>query len=205
MSAENDRTSSTLLGHLCDPQNHDAWRVFLARYQPLIQGWCLRKGLNRSDADDVTLAVLAKVAQAMPAFRYERTQSFRAWLKTVVSNAVVDHRRSTAKPGARGDGGSVHQQAIDELPAEADDSADLSELLSAPLESDLARVQTVMARVQARVDEHVWQSFWLTAIDGLSAAEAAERSGVKVANIYVYRNRVTKMLREEWGQDSRTD
>ena len=42
-----------------------------------------------------------------------------------------------------------------------------------------------------------WQAFWLTAYEGLSGAEAAARIPMQVAQVYVAKRRVQKMLQEE--------
>jgi RNA polymerase sigma-70 factor (ECF subfamily) len=48
-----------------------------------------------------------------------------------------------------------------------------------------------------RVAPQTWQAFWLTALEGLSGAEAATRIPMQVAQVYVAKRRVEKMLREE--------
>ncbi len=42
-----------------------------------------------------------------------------------------------------------------------------------------------------------WDAFRLTALEGLSGAEAAGRLGMKVAAVYVARSEVQKRLRDE--------
>jgi predicted DNA-binding protein (UPF0251 family) len=54
-----------------------------------------------------------------------------------------------------------------------------------------------MGRVQLRVQPHTWEAFRLTAQEGLSGAEAAGRLGIKVATVFVARNKVQNMLRDE--------
>jgi DNA-directed RNA polymerase specialized sigma24 family protein len=61
-----DRTSLTLLAKVRDLNDQDAWGRFVARYQPIVLGWCLRKGLQRADADEVAAMVLEKLVRAMP-------------------------------------------------------------------------------------------------------------------------------------------
>ena len=53
------------------------------------------------------------------------------------------------------------------------------------------------ARVQGRVEAHTWEAFRLTAMDGLSGADAAARLGLTVAGVYKAKSRVQQMLREE--------
>jgi RNA polymerase sigma-70 factor (ECF subfamily) len=53
------------------------------------------------------------------------------------------------------------------------------------------------ARVRQRVEPHTWEAFRLTALDGLSGAEAAARLGLKVATVYKAKSKVQQMLHEE--------
>jgi RNA polymerase sigma-70 factor (ECF subfamily) len=56
------------------------------------------------------------------------------------------------------------------------------------------------ARVRARVEPHTWDAFRLTAVEGLSGAEAAKKLGMKVVTIFKAKTRVQKMLQEEIAQ-----
>jgi RNA polymerase sigma-70 factor (ECF subfamily) len=52
-------------------------------------------------------------------------------------------------------------------------------------------------RVQGRVEPHTWEAFRLTALEGLSGAEAAGRLRLKVATVYKAKSKVQQMLQEE--------
>jgi DNA-directed RNA polymerase specialized sigma24 family protein len=54
-----------------------------------------------------------------------------------------------------------------------------------------------MHRVKNRVKPATWQSFQLTAVEGLSGADAAQKLQIPAAHVIVAKNRVQKMLREE--------
>jgi RNA polymerase sigma-70 factor (ECF subfamily) len=47
------------------------------------------------------------------------------------------------------------------------------------------------------VAPQTWEAFRLTALEGLSGADAAEKIPMQVAQVFVARRRVQKMLREE--------
>src|SRR5258708_1326617 len=61
-------TSLTLVNGLRDPGNGGAWRAFLDRYQALISVWCRRLGLNCSDTEEVSAAVLAKLVEGIRSY-----------------------------------------------------------------------------------------------------------------------------------------
>ena len=54
-----------------------------------------------------------------------------------------------------------------------------------------------MARVRLRVAPQTWEAFRLTALEGLSGAEAAQRIPMQVAQVFVAKRRVQKMLSSE--------
>lgn len=186
-------THASLLRTLRD-DSEEAWRKFLAAYQPLIYRWCRGGGLQHADAEEVSAAVLAKLARALKRFDYDPDRRFRTWLKSVVANAMRDcWREKQRHPGAAGGGGTDVQERLAEV---EDDSAvvELARALDDRLEGELRLAEEVSAAVRARVAPHTWQAYWLTAIEGQAAADVAARLGMTVAAVYVAKNRVGKML-----------
>jgi RNA polymerase sigma-70 factor (ECF subfamily) len=184
-------TRITLLGRLRrDPTNQTAWKEFVDQYGPKLMGWCLKWRLQEADAQDVTQNVLLKLAEKLRDFSYDPTRSFRAWLKTVAQNACSDFLQGRQKPGL-GSGDSLVGQFL--LNAEARE--DLLQHLEEEFDREI--LQEAMLRVRLRIAPQTWQAFWLTAYEGLSGAEAAARIPMQVAQVYVAKRRVQKMLQEE--------
>lgn len=197
---DDDRTSLTLLSKIRDLSDQEAWARFVSTYKPILERWCLRQRLHRDQADEVIAAVLERLARAMPRFQYDPTRSFRAWLSTVVRRAMIDLGRQARTPGARGSGDTGQHQRlarVAENGASEIDFYDLTEQLDTQLQHDLNLSRAASNNVRRRVEPHVWQAFWLTAIEDRSGRDAAEQLGIKVAHVFVYKNRVIKMLREE--------
>jgi len=184
-------TRITLLGRLRrDPSNQAAWSEFVDLYGPKIMGWCQRWNLQEADAQDVTQNVLCKLAEKLRDFTYDPQGSFRAWLKTVALHACSDFMESRNKPGL-GSGDSQVGQFLNNTEARADLVKHLEQ------EFDRELLQEAMHRVRLRVAPQTWQAFLLTAVEGLAGAEAAERIPMQVAQVYVAKRRVQKMLQEE--------
>jgi RNA polymerase sigma-70 factor (ECF subfamily) len=184
-------TRVTLLGRLqCNPTDADAWREFVDHYGRKVYAWCRRWDLQEADAHDVTQDVLLRLAGKMRDFRYDPTRSFRAWLKTLAQHAwsdfVAARRRSV--PVSTDSGVAEQIQSVEAR-------EDLARQLEA--EFDLELFEEAKRRVRLRVEPHTWDAFCLTAVDGLSGAEAAARLGMKVATVFVARSKVQKMLQEE--------
>jgi RNA polymerase sigma-70 factor (ECF subfamily) len=173
-----------------DPQDTSAWDEFVGRYGPRIEAWCRRWGLQEADVQDVTQTVLVRLATKLRGFVYDPAGSFRAWLKTLTRHAwsdfVADRQRSVASTGGSGMFEVLHAvEARDDLEKRMEEAFDL-ELL-----------ELATNRVRERVQPHTWEAFQLTAVDGLSGAEAAARLGMPVASVFKAKSNVQKMLQEE--------
>jgi RNA polymerase sigma factor (sigma-70 family) len=185
------RTSATLLGRLRDdPADQAAWRDFVRHYAPLIYGWCRHWRLQDADAQDVTQAVLVKLAEKMRSFAYDPARSFRAYVKTLARYAWCDFLEGRRRP----DQGSGDTEVLRRLET-AEAREDLLERLNAAFDHEL--LEEAMARVRGRVEPHTWDAFRMTALAGLSGAAAAERLRLKVATVFKAKSKVLKMLHEE--------
>jgi RNA polymerase sigma-70 factor (ECF subfamily) len=185
------RTSVSLLARLRqDTTDQAAWRQFVDRYGPLIRRWCRQRKLQEEDVDDVTQTVLLKLSEKMRTFPYDPSKSFRAYLKTLTHYAWCDLLENRKKPGA-GSGESKVLELLDTVAARDD----LVGVLEAEFDREL--LEMAMARVRPRVAPHTWEAFRLTALEGLSGAEAAARLGREVVWVFKAKSNVLKMLQEE--------
>jgi RNA polymerase sigma-70 factor (ECF subfamily) len=192
----NDRsqsaTSPTLLGRLQrSPDDAEAWAEFSRRYGAMILGWCRHWGLQRADADDVAQNVLLALSRQMREFAYDASGSFRAWLKTIARRAWLNYigqrrRHDTAVAGVE----TIWSQLTD---PQAED--DLIRRIEEEYEREL--FERALARVQLRVKAHTFEAFRLTALEGVSGREAAERIGMPVSHVFVAKSNVQKLVRQE--------
>jgi RNA polymerase sigma factor (sigma-70 family) len=184
-------TRITLLGRLRrDPTNQAAWGEFVEHYGAKIYGWCRKWNLQEADAQDVTQNVLLKLAQKLREFTYDPSRSFRAWLKTLTHHAWSDYLEIRQRPGL-GSGDSQVGAMLHSVEARDD----LVKHLEAEFDREL--LDEAMLRVRLRVAPQTWQAFVLTALEGLSGADAAPRVPMQVAQVFVAKRRVQKMLQEE--------
>jgi RNA polymerase sigma-70 factor (ECF subfamily) len=183
-------TRVTLLARLrLDQTDQVAWADFVERYGRHIYRWCRQWKLQDADAEDVTQAILLKLAQKLPEFAYDPTRSFRGWLKTLAHHAwrdFVDSRRP-----AQGTGDQSVWELLDTLEARDDLVLKLEEAY------DLELLEAAQARVRLRVAPHTWEAFKLVALEGKPAAEVALTVQMQVAMVYVAKSKVQKMLQEE--------
>lgn len=194
MQNEDLRTRGTLLARLRDVDDKDAWEQFINCYTPRIYAWCRRFGLQESDSADITQDVLGKLITAMKSFQYDPSRgSFRGWLKTVTNNAIRDLMSSFKRPG-RGTGDTTANQQLAKLVSD-----EALQTLSALIEEEGERelLEEAEARVRPRVKEVNWDAYWLTAREEMKAPDAAAQLGIAVADVYVAKSRIIKMLKQE--------
>jgi RNA polymerase sigma-70 factor (ECF subfamily) len=182
---------SILMGFKDDEARSEAMRRFCARYQSPILNWCLRKGLQPADADDVTQTILIKVFEKLPEHEHDPERgSFRSWLGRVVSNAIIDHFRARQRhPADYGYGG----KGITALTEE-----DSLFAVAGDLETDMqADAEEGMRRARTQVAQAHWDAFERSTVGGQSAQQVAKELGISVANVYRYRRRALVAIRAE--------
>ncbi len=183
-------TSTTLLGRLAlFPLDQAAWEEFVKRYGPSVLGWCRRWGAQDADALDISQVVLAKLAVRMREFVYDSSGSFRSWLHTVARNAWRDSLDVRRPDPACGQARTL--ELLNGLEARDDLIRRLEE------QFDLEMLEQASGRVRDRVQPRTWDAYALTAVEGLSGAEAGSRLGMSVAAVFQAKASVLRMLREE--------
>src|SRR5947208_2580572 len=177
-------TSLTLLQRLRD-NDPEAWRVMVGLYTPLVRHWCAGRGVRGADAEDVAQEVFRAAAAGLKRFRRERPgDSFRAWLRGITRNVLLQHfRRAGRQPQASG--GTDALVRLSEIPH--DDSAPDEEDPASELDALRRRA---LELVRAQVEERTWQAFWLVAVEGQAPADVAARLGVSPTAVRMSKSRV---------------
>src|SRR5262249_15145250 len=101
-------TRASLLVRLKDPRDSLAWQQFVELYGSLVYGFVRRRGLQDSDAADLTQEVLQAVSQSMGRWQYDPAQgTFRGWLFAVTRNKMARFlERRRRQPIGSGDSGA---------------------------------------------------------------------------------------------------
>ena len=183
-------TRPSLLVSIRDPRNGWAWSQFVAIYSPLVYRFVRRRGLQDTDAADVTQDVFCAVARGIPQFEYDpRKGSFRSWLIAVARNKLHDFaakRRTTSE----GIGGSDAWTLIDQQPAGDDEEAFVEREHRRCLFDWAAR------QIRDEFQPTTWQAFWQTSVEGKKTTDAADELGLSVGAVYIARSRVLARLKE---------
>jgi RNA polymerase sigma-70 factor (ECF subfamily) len=190
-------TRQSLLSRLRDWEDHEGWREFFETYWRLIYGVARRSGLSDSEAQDLVQETLVVVAQQMPGFRYDPARgSFKAWLHTVIRGRLSRHwRRKRVRPEV--DGGGLVAGDLDD-PAGVEDPDAASEFEAGwQREWEQNLMDAALRRVQARVSSRQYLLFSLVALKEVSVATICERYEASLAQVYLARHRVGKLLKAE--------
>ena len=189
-----DSTNTVMFLRLRNSNDDEAWRSFVERYTPRIYAWCRRFRLQDSDAADVTQNVLARMVVVMRKFDYNRSRgTFRAWLRKVTQNAVMDLMRDWEQQ-VQGSGDTTEMRFLSMIqdPRVVDELAKTFEE-----EHKLELLAEAEQRVQLRVKPHTWQAYVLTAVEQIPSSVVAQRLEMRVSDVYVSKSRVIKLLHQE--------
>ena len=180
-----DHTPTSLLLRLRQPGDHEAWTRLVTLITPLLLGWGHRVGLSRDDADDLAQEVLALLVQKLPEFHYDRTKSFRGWLRQVTLNKWRQRQR----------------RLVPATLAEGDELLDELECPEAEAISDVEYREHLVARamelMRAEFKPTTWRACWECVVSGRSAKDIGRELGMTVGAVYVAKCRVLARLREE--------
>lgn len=92
LSEGGNTTSVSLLVRVRDPADEEAWREFESRYAELVMRYCLRRGVQPMDAEDVRQQVWINLSKGLRNFEYDPSRGrFRDYLGRAVKNAICRH------------------------------------------------------------------------------------------------------------------
>lgn len=208
-------TSPTLLGRMKCWEDTAAWKVFVDRYQHLLENWSRRRLPNSADVDEVNQQVIWEVARRFSAFQYDPRRSFRGWLRTLHQSRLLDFLKLEKRRISR----EVHVakvRAPQMNSARASLEPEVRPLESSSMESSafelrppetrsdgigekLRRAAEICGTVQSKVNERTWCVFYEIAVDGQSIADTARRHDMKYTSAFAAYSRVCRMLRREAG------
>ncbi|MEM9659593.1 MAG: sigma-70 family RNA polymerase sigma factor, partial [Planctomycetota bacterium] len=151
------------------------------------------RGLQDADAADLVQDVLRSVGGAIGRFEHDGRQGgFRGWLFKITRNKLNTYFQRRMKTGP-----TANDTAQYELLSQTPDREDGELERAWEQEHQRQLAAKAFTVVEAAVDRSTWQAFRLTALDGVSANDAAEKLSLSRGAVYVAKSRVIARLREE--------
>lgn len=180
-------TSPSLIFRIRDSGDTNAWETFESTYAPVVRVYCRRRGIQETDIEDLVQDVMTTLMRAIRNFDYDPARGkFRASFGTMTANRVRNYFARESKRMSE----TVYHEALSTQHSASStgewDSIFCQQLLKAACD-----------RIQSRLQPSTWESFKLTWLHNLPAAEASTQLGLPIHTIYVNKSRVIKLLEAE--------
>ena len=187
-------TRYSLLSRLHDWDDQESWRQFFDTYWRLIYHIARQAGLSEAEAQDVVQETVMCVAKDIAKFRRRpELGSFKGWLRNIIRWRVADQFRLR---GAR------HQPGIETETVETTTTPAELPQSDSPWEAIWEQewhqnlLTAAMSQVKAEIKAEHFQVFDLWVLQGVPLAEVTKRLGVNLAQAYLIKHRVSKLIKK---------
>jgi RNA polymerase sigma-70 factor (ECF subfamily) len=180
-------TSASLLAQLRNPSQRSAWDELVELYSPLLYYWARRIPLQDADAADLVQEVFAILVRELPEFEYDRTRSFRGWLRTITLNKWREIARRKSDALAR-----ATDAPIDEIEAPAGDD------VFGEIEHRRLMMRRFLEAVRSEFQPATWSACWDSVIEGLTAAEVGQKLNLSPGAVRAAKFRVLSRVRTKF-------
>lgn len=162
-----------------------SWERFVEFYGPLFDFWFHRSRVPESDWNDLRQEMLIAVHRGLPTFIHSPGRgSFRGWLRVIAKHMLIDRGR--------------RQSPVIIDPVALMQQADQAVSEHEVREEHRILYQQALDLIRTDFEAPTWRAFWLTAVEGKSAAQAATELGLTLNAVYLAKSRVLRRLREEF-------
>ncbi len=185
-------TRETLLLRLKNSHDDRSWEEFVNIYRPFLFAVISSMNISYHDSEDLAQSVLVKAWEKLPQFDYSSSKGrFRNWLAVVARNEV---RNFLMKKGRMP---VSHPEAVNGAVA-GDKQMQVVPEIEAVIEKEwqLYIAQMAWTKIKEKFSARSVEIFFLFS-EGMSGAEIAEKTGVPIDTVYVYKGRVQKALMRE--------
>jgi len=183
-----------------DPIAEEDWRCFLEIYEPLLIANALRRGLNRTQAEDVVQEILVGIGRRLEEFEYRPGKCrFRTWLFRVAEYKIVDFWRRQQRQLPELGGGTESAGGQDRC-ALVPDTSTLEPDAAWDVKFEEELLQIARRRAGQRASPMNFRLYLYHVVNGhdVEATVAAFReSGVTAAKVHLAKLRVLKLVEEE--------
>jgi RNA polymerase sigma-70 factor (ECF subfamily) len=191
-------TRASLLGRLKDLEDQASWQEFFDTYSPLVYRLALKARLSEVEAQDVVQEVVATAARHLPGFHYDpKVCSFKTWLLRLTRWRIIDQIRKRLPaqqlPDLGFDDDLTATAVLDRLAGGV--APELEKSWS--VEWEKLVLAGALERVKRQVRPEHYQIFDLYALRGMAVGEVAKLLAVSVAQVYLTKHRVSKLVRKE--------
>jgi len=185
-----DPTRASLILRVKDARDKEAWSSFVDIYQPLIEGYGRKRGLQAEDAADLTQEVMQTVASAIQRFEYERAKGpFRSWLLRITYHKL-GHFFQRRKRHSQGSGETAMPKLLEQQP-------DVRAIREFDRDYKRRLFEWACEAVEKEFQSSTWDAFRRTMIDEEQPRHVAEALGMSTSAVYQAKSRVLARVREK--------
>ncbi len=200
MNPEHDEylpTRQSLLRRLKNLDDQRSWQEFFNLYWKMIYRLARRAGLNDADAQDVVQETIIAVARNLPEFNYDpAVGSFKSWLSQMARWRITDLlRKRQFQSGGQKFAREARLSASAVESYAANEELDLRSAWDEEWETNI--FEAASAKVRRQVSSAHYQMFDLHVLKQVPAKEVSKRLGVKLADVYVAKYKVSRLLKKQ--------
>ncbi|WP_184300515.1 RNA polymerase sigma factor [Aporhodopirellula rubra] len=187
-----ETTSVSLLDRIANDGENSDWAKLFSIYRPFVASVVNRYPALVSQSDDITQEVIIILMRELPAFRRQRTGSFRSWLRGITVNQLRIALRKSKKFQQTDSPGIEMEAELDELANPASIAAKKWDE-----EHDAMVLKRIVKVVRADFKETTWTAFQRYAIEKRPPAEVAAELNISLNSVLLAKSRVLRRMREE--------
>ena len=181
-------TVSFLITRLPELNDSRAWKVFEARYTPVLKQYFRKSNCREHVADDLAQETIRRVAEGLRGHSYQREQGkLRNWIGGIARNMLREHWRSKHTSEGQAD---LHTQFW----ASREDPAGQVGLAEAEKEFDAvwvrARLSALIRFAAQTFDTRDLRCYFLVEIHKKPIKEVARRLGISESSVFTKRKNV---------------
>ena len=190
-------TRASLIQRLKNWEDQASWQEFFETYCRLIYGVAVKRGLTKSEAQEVVQETMISVAKHMPTFKYDPAiGSFKTWLLNMTRWRIADQvRKRLPLTMIQESGECILREEYENMGSANEVSPDLEKIWDAEWEKNLLEVAVSKAR--RRLDPQQYQIFDFYVNKAWTAEKVAKTLGVSLNQVYMAKHRVTDMITQE--------
>ena len=190
-------TRASLIQRLKNWEDQASWQEFFETYCRLIYGVAVKRGLTKSEAQEVVQETMISVAKHMPTFKYDPViGSFKTWLLNMTRWRIADQvRKRLPLTMIQESGECILREEYENMGAANEVLPDLEKIWDAEWEKNLLEVAINKAR--RRLDPQQYQIFDFYVNKAWPAEKVAKLLGIPVNQVYLAKHRVTEMITQE--------
>jgi RNA polymerase sigma-70 factor (ECF subfamily) len=191
-------TRASLLSRLKDWEDEESWREFFTIYRRLIFSFAIKAGLNDQEAEEIVQETIISVAKTIKGFDYDPERcKFKSWLGHLTRKRIADRFRKRSREIQGSDLPAADTASGTKAIERVADPNGVN--LDAIWEDEWQKkiLDAAVERTKHQVNPEQFQMFDFYVLRKMPVRDVAKTLGVNVAQVYLAKHRVAKLIKKE--------